>query len=328
MGRDEKVKALSQKLLDGVRQTFQSGHFKNYLKAISTFRNYSPRNVELIFLQNSNATYVAGYDTWKKLGRYVRRGETGISIFAPAVVVEKHEEPFLDNDGNQGLGDDGRPLAHEVKKTLLQFHIVTVFDVSQTEGAPLPALCNELQGASPCTDFQKIFDAVQSICPYKIVYEEMGENTKGYCSHTDKKIAIKSGMGDKQIIKTLIHEFAHATLHGSSEKSRQQKEIEAESIAFIVSDFFGIDTSDYSFDYVSSWGYNMEPAKLQDVLQNIQASANQIISKVETAIKNLEKTELKVPPQKLPKRLNFAAEKSKELNIEKEMIPGGKLIAE
>ena len=154
MDRDEKVKALSQKLLDGVEQTFQSGHFKKYLKTISTFRNYSPRNVELIFLQKPNATYVAGFNTWKKLGRYVRRGETGISIFTPSVVTEKNEKPVLDNDGNLKLDDDGKPLMKEVKETLVRFHPETVYDVSQTEGDPLEALCNELQGAFPYDDFQ------------------------------------------------------------------------------------------------------------------------------------------------------------------------------
>lgn len=325
MNRDERVKELSQKLLDGVQETFKSDHFQKYLKAVSVFHGYSWRNIELILLQKPNATYVAGYEAWKKLGRYVLRGEKGISIFAPSKVTEKSKRPLLDDDGNPKFNDDGSPLLEETNETRIRFLVVVVFDVSQTEGDPLPALCNELQGAVP--DFQRIFSAVQSISPYEIVYEDMSGDMKGYCRHTDKKIALKLGMSDEQIVKTLIHEFAHATLHANSSKSREQKEIEAESTAFIVSSFLGIDTSGYSFDYVSSWSYAMETSQLQEVLESIQVSANEMIVKIQAAMELLEKTP-ELTTQKLPERLSAAAKKSEQLNGEKEMIPSGKLLTQ
>ena len=325
MDRDEKVKALSQKLLDGVRQTFDSNHFKKYLKAVSVFHSYSARNVELIFLQRPDAAYVAGYEAWKKLGRFVRRGEKGILIFAPSKATVKREEPLLDEDGNQKLDENGDPLTEVKNETRIRFLAVPVFDVSQTDGGPLPALCNELQGAVP--DFQKIFNAVQSISPYRIVFENLPEDKKGRCDYADEKIAIKLGMSDEQIVKTLIHEFAHATLHSGTKKSREQKEIEAESIAFIVSDFLGIDTSGYSFDYVSSWSYGMKTEQLQDVLENIQDSANEIIGKIQTAMEALEKTP-EHAPKKLPERLTAAVKKSERLNVEKEMMPDAKMLVQ
>ena len=322
---DEKVKVLSQRLIDGVQQTFQSDHFKEYLKVVSTFHTYSPRNTTLIFLQRPAASRVAGFQAWKKYGRYVRRGETGISIFAPSKVVVKLNKPLLDGNGNPVLDENGNPQAEKTEKTRIQFRIVSVFDVSQTDGEPLPALCSELQGAVP--DFQTIFNAVQKISPYKIVFENMSDDQKGCCRYGDQTIALRPGMSDEQIVKTLIHEVAHATLHSDTKKSKQEREVEAESIAFIVSDFLGIDTSSYSFDYVSSWSYGMGPSQLQDVLENIQHSANEIICKVQSAMESLEKAPER-NPQKLPERLSEAVKKSEMLRSEKEMIPSAKLLAQ
>lgn len=323
MFTDEKVQALSQRLMEGVQQTFQSDHFKEYLKTVSMFHTYSPRNVGLIFLQNPEATRVAGFEAWKKLGRYVRRGETGISIFAPSKVVVKLNKPLLDENGNPILNENGEPKTEQKQKTLINFRTVSVFDISQTEGEPLPALCNELQGAVP--DFQRIFTAIQNLSPYKIAFEQLGGDNKGICRNEKQQIAIQLGMSDEQIIKTLIHEFAHATLHSDSAKTKEQKEIEAESVAFIVSNFLGIDTADYSFDYVSVWSYGMAPERLQDILENIQSTANQIIHSIDAEMENLEKAE-PVETLKLSERLSEAAKQSGKSTEEKEMVPNGKLI--
>lgn len=325
MFNEEKVKALSQKLVDAVQQSFESNRFKQYLKAMSVFHRYSSRNIALIFLQNPNATYVAGFDAWKKLGRYVRRGETGISIFAPSKVTDKTEKPMLNDNGNPVLDESGKSKTQEVENNRIRFHPVTVFDVSQTDGEPLPALCNELQSA--VLDFQTIFSAIQNLSSYKIVFEPMRGQEKGYCSHTAKKIALKPGMSDAQIVKTLIHEYAHAVMHKDTGKSREQKEIEAESVAFIVSDFLGVDTSGYSFDYVSVWSHGIDIEQLQDVLENIQAGANEIISRIDGEMKNIEQTR-GTECLKLPERLTEAVKKSEKLSAEKEMIPSGKLLAQ
>ncbi|HEX3016237.1 MAG TPA: ArdC family protein [Caproicibacter sp.] len=324
MDKDEKVKELSQKLIDGVRLTFESNRFKQYLNFMSVFHHYSPRNIALIFLQKPTAIQVASFEEWKKLGRYVRRGETGISIFEPTKIVEKIKKPVLSDTGNPVSDKNGNPQEEEINKIRIRFHQVTVFDVSQTDGDPLPALCNELQSAVP--DFKTIFSALQHLSPYKIVFEKMPDDKKGYCSHAEKKIALRPGMSDQQIVKTLIHEYAHATLHANSPKSEREKEIEAESVAFIVSDFLGFDTSGYSFDYVSAWGCGMGFTQLMSVLENIQNDAVNIISHIDAEMRSLDQTQA-AEYQKLPERLNEAAIKSEKLSIEKEMIPSGKLLA-
>lgn len=326
MYQDEKVKALSQKLLDGVQQTFQSEHFKNYLKAISVFHTYSPRNVALIYLQNSNATYVADFEAWKKLKRYVKRGEKGIAIFAPTKISVKCERPLLDDEGDPKLSAEGKPLSEEAEETRIRFRVTHVYDISQTDGEPLPALCNELQGA--VSDYQKIFTAIRNISPYPVAFERIDRyGTKGYCDYSQQKIAIQLGMSDEQIIKTLIHEFAHATLHEDSDKGKKQREIEAESVAFIVSDSLGIDTSGYSFDYVSSLSYGMDAEQLQEILENIQISACGMIQKIDEEMENLERAESRESP-KLTERLSEAAKKSVKSTTDKEMAFGGNLIAE
>ena len=325
MRSEEKTKELSQKLVDGVRQTFESNRFQQYLIAVSLFHSYSPRNTALIFFQKPDATRVAGFDAWKKLGRYVRRGETGISIFAPVTVANKVRKPVLDDNGKPLFDENGDPKTEAASETRIWFRPVTVFDVSQTEGKPLPELCGELQGTVP--DLEKIFSAVQKISPYKIVFEKMPGEEKGYCSYAEKKIALKPGMSDAQIVKTVLHEYAHAVLHKGVAKSREQKEIEAESVAFLVSDSLGVDTSGYSFDYVSVWSHGMETEQLQEMLESIQTDANEIISRVDAAIKEIEK-EQKRMPLKLPARLSEAAEISERLGAEKEAVPNAKLLAQ
>lgn len=325
MERNEKIQALSKKLMDGVQQTFGSNRFKQYLKTMSVFHDYSPRNVALIFIQNPTATYVAGFEEWKKLGRHVRRGETGISIFVPTKTTVKMEKPILDDNDDPVFGDDSSPKTEKVEKIRFRFSPVTVFDISQTDGEPLPALCKELQGAIP--NFQQIFSAVEKLSPYKIVFEPMPNDDNGCCSHKDKIIALKPGMSDAQIVKTLLHEYTHAVLHKDTEKSKGQKEIEAEGIAFIVSELLGVDTSDYSFDYVSVWSHGMDTDQLLNVLEGIQTDANKIISSIDAEMKHLERTR-NAENRKLPERLSEAVKLSEKLNTEKEMIPSGKLLAE
>lgn len=322
MASDEKVKELTQKLLDGVQQTFESGNFKKYLEFVSTFHNYSWRNTLLILSQKPNASLVAGFEAWKKRGRYVKRGEKGIAIFAPSKVKQKRKVPVYDEAGNPKLNPDGSPVMEEKVDTFIKFIITNVFDVSQTDGEPLPQICNELQGA--VDDYEKIFTAVKNISPFTIEFEQITDGSKGYCDYGNSRIAIKMGMSNEQIIKTLIHEFAHAILHRDSEKSREQKEIEAESIAFIVSNYLGVDTLSYSFDYVASWSSGMELEQLQTVLENIQSTANQIINSLHEQFQLLEiekaETVQEQNRENLQERLNQAAEKSSSHNQDMEMI--------
>lgn len=320
MASDEKVKELTQKLLDGVKQTFESGNYRKYLEFVCSFHNYSLRNTILILAQNPNASLVAGFESWKKRSRYVKRGEKGIAIFAPSKVKQKQRVPIYDEDGNRKLNPDGTPVTEEKEQAFIKFIVTNVFDVSQTDGEPLPQICNELQGT--VADYEKIFAAVKNICPYKIEFEQISSGRKGYCDYNHSRIAIKMGMSNEQIIKTLIHEFAHATLHNNSDKPKEQREVEAESIAFIVSNYLGVDTSSYSFDYVANWSQGMELEQLQNVLESIQSTANQIINSLHEQFQTLEKIEA-VQEQKnenLQERLHQASEKSNGHNQDMEMI--------
>jgi Zn-dependent peptidase ImmA (M78 family) len=327
MADAETVKELSQKLLDGVKETFESDNYKNYLKFVSSFHNYSLRNTILILTQRKNASQVAGFQSWKNHGRYVKRGEKGIAIFAPSKVKLKKPEPVFDEDGNQKLNPDGSPVTEEQENSFIKFMVTYVYDVSQTDGDPLPEICNELQGN--VDDYEKIFAAVKNISPYKIDFEQINSGAKGYCDYKNSRIAIKMGMSNEQIIKTLIHEFAHATLHQHTEKSRERKEVEAESVAYIVSNFLGIDTSSYSFEYVANWSQGMELQELQNVLESIQSTANQIINSLQQEFQSIEKSEITQDEKNLnlQEKLCQAAEKSNQVNQDKEMSPFEKRIS-
>lgn len=323
MNNEEKAKALSDELSDGVLRMFRSNRLGQYLRAASLFRGYSPRNAALIFFQKPDATYVAGYDEWKKLGRYVRRGETGISIFAPVRAAEKTEKPVLDDEGNPVPDENGSPKKETESKTRIRFRPAAVFDVSQTDGDPVPALCLKRQSA--VSDSGEIFEALQKVCPYRITFERLPGGEPGRCFRTEKKIVLRSGMSDGQIVKTLIHEFVRASL--TKEMSPERKKIETEGIAFFVSDFFGADTSGYRFGSVSVWSQRMDSEQLWEMLENIQESANRIIFRIDAAVKGIEKVQTR-KLVKLPERLSEAAKISERLGAEKEVTRNAKLLAE
>ncbi len=323
MLNEEKTKALSDELADGVLRVFRSNRLGQYLRAASLFRGYSPRNAALIFFQKPDATYVAGYDEWKKLGRYVRRGETGISIFAPVRAAEKTEKPILDDEGNPVPDENGSTKKETESKTRIRFRPAAVFDVSQTDGDPVPSLCLKRQSA--VSDSGEIFEALQKVSPYRIVFENLPGGEPGRCFRAEKKIVLRSGMNDGQIVETLIREFVRASL--AKEMSPERKKIETEGIAFLVSDFLGADTSGCRFGSVSVWSQRMDTAELQEMLEEIQNGANGIISRVEGAVKNIEK-ETAHAAQKLPERLLEAVKISERLGAEKEVTRNAKLRTE
>lgn len=320
MAEVNKIEELSQKLLDGVQETFQSDNYQKYLKFASSFHGYSLRNTILILQQCGQATQVSGYQAWQKFGRYVMRNEKGIAIFAPSKVRVKRKNPVVDELGRTQFNADGTPLTQEEEQTIIKFNVTHVFDVSQTDGDPLPQICNELQGS--VDNFQSIFSAVKSLSPYKIEFERITNGSKGYCDHRHSRIAINMGMSEEQIVKTLIHEFAHAVLHSQTGKSRERREIEAESVAYIVSDCLGVDTSSYSFGYVADWSKGMPVEELQNILDSIQSTANQIINSVQEEMKQLEKAEIREQPgiENLENRLHRAAELTSESHQDKEIL--------
>ena len=299
--RRERVKALTEKLENGVKAVFESEDYARYLQAMSKFHHYSFGNCMLIFFQCPQASAVAGYTTWKKMGRTVKKGEKGIQILAPCPFKALIEQNKLDDRGRIVFGPDGQPETESTLVNLTRFKIAYVFDVSQTEGKELPTIgVDELTG--DVEGFDDIFSAVEALSPVPIHYREP-QASKGCYNHLEQCIYLNTGMSQVQTMKTLIHETAHAKLHplpvsagiimGAPVKDRRTREVEAESIAYVVCQHFGIDTSDYSFAYVTGWSRNKETPELKSSLDCISKTSAEMIDAIEKACPALARTPIK-----------------------------------
>ena len=290
--RADQLKEITERLEQGVKDIFTSEMYTKYLLTMSKFHNYSFNNTLLIAMQRPDATLVAGYNAWKnKFNRYVKKGEKGIQIIAPAPVKEREEREKIDKDtGLTVLNESGEPEIEVVERVIPRFRVTTVFDYAQTDGEPLPTLeVNEL--TARVKDYTLLKEAIEQVSPVPIRFGEIEGNAKGYYSHMDKEICVRADMGESQTIKTMIHEVAHAMLHDSDqmkqrgeEKDQLTKETEAESIAFTVCSALGIDTSDYSFPYVASWASGKELKELKDSMDTIRLTAADFLEKLETAL--------------------------------------------
>ena len=292
---DERLVELTDRLENGIKDLYASGRYTEYLAAMSKFHHYSYSNALLILFQCPTATRVAGYKVWKtEFERQVKRGEHGIMIFAPsqhkrAAMVEK-KDPAT---GKTLYGPDGKPLMEPGFVLATRFVPVYVFDVSQTEGRELPNISvSELSGE--VTGFEDISARLSALSPLPIVFEAFPEKAKGYCSFIEGRIVVQPGMSQVQTLKTMIHEIAHGKLHPpdfleSNPKLRREKEVEAESVAYVVCQHFGIDTSNYSFGYVAGWSRGRELAELKASLDIIHSTAGEIINAIQ-------------PPQRRPEQ--------------------------
>ena len=290
--RADQLKEITERLEQGVKDIFTSEMYTKYLLTMSKFHNYSFNNTLLIAMQRPDATLVAGYNAWKnKFNRYVKKGEKGIQIIAPAPVKEREEREKIDKDtGLTVLNESGEPEIEVVERVIPRFRVTTVFDYAQTDGEPLPTLeVNEL--TARVKDYTLLKEAIEQVSPVPIRFGEIEGNAKGYYSHMDKEICVRADMGESQTIKTMIHEVAHAMLHDSDqmkqrgeEKDQLTKETEAESIAFTVCSALGIDTSDYSFPYVASWASGKELKELKDSMDTIRLTATDFLEKLEAAV--------------------------------------------
>ena len=290
--RKQQMKEITERLEQGVKDIFTSEMYTTYLRTMAKFHNYSFNNTLLIAMQRPDATLVAGFNAWKnKFNRYVKKGEKGIQIIAPAPIKEVEEREKIDKDtGLAVLNENGEPEMERVEYVIPRFRVTTVFDVSQTDGEPIPSLeVNELTAS--VKDYALLMAAIEQVSPVPIRFDEIEGDAKGYYSDADKEICIQVGMGESQTIKTMIHEVAHAMLHNSDfmkqngeEKDRLTKETEAESIAFTVCSALGIDTSDYSFPYVASWASGKEMKELKDSMDTIRLTAADFLEKLEAAV--------------------------------------------
>ena len=289
---NEKIKEITDRLEQGIQELFDSDRFKEYLQVMSKFHNYSFNNTLLIAMQKPDATLVAGYNSWKNLfGRQVARGAKGIKVLAPSPYKVKKEIDKIDPQTQKPVTDqNGKPVKEETEITVPAFKVVSVFDVSQTEGKELPTIgVDELTG--DVEQYADFFKAVTQASPAPVGFEKIGSGAKGYYSQAEKRIAINEGMSELQNLKTLIHEIAHAKLHDidlnapakeqADRPDRRTREVQAESIAYAVCQHYGLDTSDYSFSYVAQWSSGRELAELKASLETIRSTASELIKEID-----------------------------------------------
>ena len=293
----QKVQEITEKLEQGIKELFESEKYKTYLNTMSKFHNYSFNNTMLIAMQKPDATLVAGFKAWQKnFDRHVKKGEKGIRILAPAPYKIKEERDKIDPVTQELLLDkDGNPQKEEVEITIPAFRAVSVFDVAQTDGKPIPELAAK-ELLSDVEGYQDMIRAVEAISPVPIELEEIAGDSKGYYDREAKRIAVQENMSESQTLKTMIHEVAHSKLHSKEveqdeqmKKDRNTKEVEAESIAYTVCQHFGIDTSDYSFGYIAGWSSGRDTKELRSSMDTIRRTASELITGIEEQLQELQR---------------------------------------
>ena len=318
----EKLKEITDRLEQGIAELFDSERYKEYLKVMSKFHNYSFRNTVLIAMQKPDASLVAGFSAWKNnFERNVMKGQKGIKIIAPSPYKIKQEMQKIDPHTQKPIiGKDGKPVTEEKEITIPAYKVVSVFDVSQTEGKELPDIAvDELTG--DVDRYKDFFAALEKTSPVPIAFENIEGGSHGYYHLEDKRIAINEGMSELQTLKTAIHEIAHAKLHDidlNAPKDEQQphvdrrtREVEAESVAYTVCQHYGLDTSDYSFGYVAGWSSGRELSELKSSLETIRSAAAEIINSIDENLAELQKAQDKeqTAGQEQPTREEKAAPK-------------------
>lgn len=283
------VAELSRELREGVHAYLNSDKYRELLTVMSRFHRYSLTNDFLIALQTGGkATRVASYTTWKVLGRTINKGEKGIRIISPIPYKQKTDPAMVDTDNEGILTKDRKNTSDGQVAPRIGFKVAYVFDVSQTSGKPLPEVTPELMGF--VEDYEDLQAAVKEACPVCVVYGPIAENTFGYFSPSEREVRIREDLSEIQSLKTLIHETAHARLHAAGTDgaafSRDDKEIQAESVAFIVSAHYGLDTSEYSFPYIANWASGNEK-QILDNLRIIKDASSAIIHSMDQTLERL-----------------------------------------
>ena len=304
----EKVKEITARLEQGVQAIFDSDRYKEFLTAMSKFHDYSLNNTILIAMQGGNL--VMGFRQWEKeFDRHVKKGEKGIKIFAPAPYKVKKLVDKIDPETRKPMLDrEGKVVKEEKEITVPAFKVITVFDISQTEGKEFPDLSVKPLLAD-VEQYEDFFAALEKASPVPIAFEQITNGANGYFSLTDKRIAIKEGVSELQAVKTAIHEIAHAKLHDvdlnappeqQNRVDRHTCEVEAESVAYTVCQHFGLDTSDYSFGYVAGWSSGKEMTELKASLETIQTTAKELITEIEGHFTELQQQRQAEQEQQTP----------------------------
>ena len=293
----DRIKEITAGIEQGIKELFESDRYRKYLTTMSRFHKYSLNNVMLIHSQRPDATLVAGFNKWKNsFGRHVKKGEKGIQILAPTPYKIKVEKEKLDPDTKLPMIDEnGDPVTEEKEVSIPMFKVVSVFDVSQTEGKPLPQLAYSLSGA--VEHYEEFMEALKRTSTVPIKVEHTEKNVDGFFDLTNQSITIQAGMSEIQTVCAVIHEIAHSRLHNydhmteladdgetlltPAEKDRNTEEVEAESISYAVCQYFGIETAENSFGYIASWSQGKELKELRASLETINRTSSELISGIE-----------------------------------------------
>ena len=280
----DKMKEITDRLEQGILGIYESDRYADYLRTMSKFHDYSLNNTILIAMQGGNL--VKGYKQWEKeFDRHVKPGEKAIKILAPSPFTVKKQVEKIDPNTQKPVFDkDGKPVTEEKEIKIPAFRVVSVFDVSQTEGKELPSLTYELTGN--VEQYKDFFTALEKTSPFAMEFEALSGSIKGRCNYEEKRISINEGMDELQNIKTAIHEIAHATLHDIDKDAperpdRRTREVQAESVAYAVCQHYGLDTSDYSFGYIAGWSSGKELAELKGSLETIRSTAASLIDTID-----------------------------------------------
>lgn len=307
MAQSQQIKDITDKLEQGIKDLFESDNYINYLKCMSRFTDYSFNNTILISMQRPDSSLVAGFRKWNEFNRYVRKGEKGIKILAPCIYKAGKEDG--DNKTEQTNKDDE-------ERVLKGFRVVHVFDISQTEGEELPTIAHELDGT--VEGYSDFMTALKQISPVPIEFKKIEGSANGYYHLTDKNIVIDTGMSEMMNCKTTIHEIAHAILHNQDDGSekdvdRHTKEVQAESTAFVVCQYYGLDVSDYSFGYVAGWSSGQDMKELKASLDTIRQTADTIIKDIDYQLDTIKQAKQIQPDKSISKDLQDKPTRKKHI---------------
>ena len=280
--QNEKIKELTEQLHEGIKKLYESDKYREYLQAMAKFHNYSFNNSLLIWAQRPDASAVAGYRAWQtKFGRTVNPGSKGIMIYEPASYKRTLREVVTDENGDPVLDKDGNKVTQPVERTFPTFKVGYVFAYEDTSGKPLPSIVSTLD--KDVDHFDSVMDALRKISPAPNRFADFDGSANGYYDLVNREIVVKASLPQAQKLKTAIHEIAHSILHDKidgldQEADKREMEVSAESIAFVVCSWLGLDTSEYSFGYVGGWSAGKELVELQQKMEVIRSTACMIIS--------------------------------------------------
>lgn len=291
----QRLNDITDSIENGIKELFNSDKYKQYLQTMSRFHRYSVNNQMLIYMQKPNATLVAGFNKWRdQFSRNVKKGEKGIKIIAPTPFNKKIEETKLDPDTKLPMLDDnGKEIKVEKEIQIPMFRVVSVFDVSQTEGKPLPQLASDLSGN--VENYDAFIEAIRRSATVPVEFKPLEKGTDGYFSLDEQKIVIREGMSEVQTVSALLHELAHSKLHNRKDEqvkdgeqpeetakiNRNTEEVQAESISFAVCAYYGIKTDENSFGYIASWSNGKELKELKESLEVINKTSSKMITDID-----------------------------------------------